>query len=234
MKKIILITVLIIGGIPITLFVIGMGIGLWQIVTDQSTVDCSNDSKCLAKYVNACTDTKVIAAQYDMVCFPDNMNTCQDVKTVEAMFGRGITELTKITGTTVIMGIKKDFVLFTHEVKNDEGKEVCRVYMSSFLHKDQAATSKMSTEDVASIDNILGSDEVVAENERIDSCDYSDENWKYIGDEMSTLAAGSLLDHPKAENCTSLVQDLSKMTPEEYQSAKEGYQRLLKTGSSAN
>ena len=65
MKKIILITVLIIGGIPITLFVVGMGIGVWRVATDQSTVDCSKDIKCLPKYMNTCTGTKIIVTQRD-------------------------------------------------------------------------------------------------------------------------------------------------------------------------
>ncbi|MDP2665867.1 MAG: hypothetical protein Q8P23_04560 [bacterium] len=233
MKKYILVALLIIGGIPIALFAIGMGIGVWQVATDQS-VDCSNDSKCLAKYLNSCTGTKVIAARSNMICFPpDNINPtiCQDAKFIEAIAARSGVAMMRTDGVT---GITRDFVLSARKMKSNGGEEVCRVYMGGFTHKDSAVTSQMSATEIANIDKVLGSESIVASNKRTDSCDYTKENWAYISDEMSTLASGSLLDHPKAENCTALVQDLSKMTPEEYQSAKEGYQRLLKTGSSAN
>lgn len=170
------------------------------------------------------TGKPTIDCSNNVECLSRHMNTCDGTKILAAQRD------TQIMG--VIKGTKLDLIMSTKKI-TDGGKEICRVYTSSLLHQDQAATSKMSPSEIVSLNKIMESDNVVASNKRIDSCDYSEGNWKYIGDEMSTLAAGSLLDHPKAENCTALIQDLSKMTPEEYKSAQEGYKRLLMTGSSA-
>jgi len=166
------------------------------------------------------TGKPAIDCSEDVECLSRQMNTCESTKILVAQ------------RDTQMRGIKLDVTVSAKKITGD-GRKVCRVYMSSFLHKDEDTTSKMSPSEIASLDKIMESESVVASNKSIDSCDYSEENWKYIGDEMSTLVAGSLLDHPKAENCTALIQDLSKMTPEEYKSAQEGYKRLLMTGSSA-
>lgn len=157
----------------------------------------------------------------DIKCFTANMSTCTSAKVIVSQ------------KDTQVKGIKTDFVVSARKITDGE-KEVCRVYVSNFLHKDPSILSSMSASEVASIDKIIQSREVVDANKRVDSCDYVKANWKVISSEMVSLAATGTIENPKAQNCTAPIQDISKLSPEEYKSAQEGYKRLLMTGSSAN
>lgn len=184
-----------------TPFLVGVGIGIWKVVTNQNLtlnaeIDCKNDMDCFSSNANTCRNAKVIARQKE-----------------------------------IIKGVKQDVVLVAKQVENSEQQTVCRIFMGGPVHKDDSIRN-LSASELTAVNNFLKSEDVAAANKRVDSCDYSKENWRYIATEMSTLADGYLLENPKAENCTALVKDISTLSPAEYESAAEGYRRLLKTGSS--
>ncbi|MCX6756652.1 MAG: hypothetical protein NTW35_00655 [Candidatus Nomurabacteria bacterium] len=134
---------------------------------------------------------------------------------------------------TEVKGMKQKSAVYTKKI-NDNGNLVCRLFMRNFVYKDISEVLKLSSSEFKYLEKALVTDEVLAYNKRVDSCDYLYENWKDIGNEIGMIITDGLIKNSVAKNCTALMKNPSELTQEEYKSAKDGYQRLIITGSSAN